>query len=536
MRYFLFILFLYLPAHADWLVKQIVDANNTVVKIESVEPVIESSEEDVRIKRHIREFISETEKTPERYYQELLVSDEYFNRHYSELELYQYRLSTPRWDGAEVRTLVNQGDVRNRVDLTFVGDGYTADQKEQFFDDVNRMVKDMFEGQTFASYLSLFNVHAVFVPSRQSGITDIVRKDTALGLYRSPKGSKRGIMPGNTRAIEKAIALAPDTDYPILIANDDYYGGLGGRYAISTRSVETGTIVLRHELGHNFGEVGEEYDGGQVYSGANHSRTQNVHWKNWIKTSQIEVFESQFLSGNYVWKNLKDGPFKATFNFPGEGYNYDIDISSVGWATPNDVEVFLNGERKELAGVWSEDRSFFKFAVPETLEKGTHTIEIREKIQDGDNVLAFANIYAHPVSLNDEKHFVGAFNTFFGPGRPSGYRPTYDSCLMRNMRSVDFCAVDKENMWRKFFRFVSLIEAHSVDGDSLKIITPNVDHLVVEVYKLQGEEKILVGSSTGTDSFKLNGAGDYQIYASFEHPEVMGGQGAVTQTVNFKAQ
>ena len=51
------------------------------------------------------------------------------------------------------------------------------------------------------------------------------------------------------------------------------WGGLGGRYAITTRSLTSGSMVLRHELGHNFSNVGEEYDGGQVYSGANFSRT-----------------------------------------------------------------------------------------------------------------------------------------------------------------------------------------------------------------------------------------------------------------------
>src|SRR5690606_7635739 len=209
------------------------------------------------------------------------------------------------------------------------------------------------------------------------------------------------------------------------------------------------------------------------------------------------------------------------FHFPGEGYNYDIDISSVGWATPNDVEVLLNGERKELEGVWSEDRSFFKFAVPETLSKGTHTIEIREKISDGDNVLAFANIYAHPVNLKTEKHFVGAFNTFYGPGKQSGYRPTFDSCLMKDMRSVDFCSVDKENMWRKFLNIVDLVEGYEITANNLKVTTPNLEHLVVNLYKLENGEKNLIGSSSGSSNFTLKGSGNYEVHAIFEHPEVM---------------
>lgn len=53
------------------------------------------------------------------------------------------------------------------------------------------------------------------------------------------------------------------------LGNDEFYGGLGGEFTISTSSETSGTIVLRHEMGHNFANVGEEYDGGQVYRGAN---------------------------------------------------------------------------------------------------------------------------------------------------------------------------------------------------------------------------------------------------------------------------
>ena len=219
------------------------------------------------------------------------------------------------WAGSEVRTIVNQGPSENRIDLTIVGDGYTDGEKQRFFEDAKRLTDDMFVGQTFASYLPLFNVHAVFVPSKESGLSDVTRKDTALKLQRSPVGSKRGIMPNDRRAAEKAVALAPDTDYPILVANDDFYGGLGGRFAITTRSHNSGTMVLRHELGHNFGSVGEEYDGGQVYSGANHSDSRSVPWQQWVSPDG-KVFDAEALATAYPWKNLSAGDINVDFKVP----------------------------------------------------------------------------------------------------------------------------------------------------------------------------------------------------------------------------
>ena len=155
-------------------------------------------------------------------------------------------LESKELKSVEVRSFVTDGPISNRIHLTILGDGYTQNEKEKFFADAKRITENLFTESTFDSYLPLFQVHAVFVASNESGLGDGSPKDTAFELYRTPKGSKRAIYPGNQSALERALAYAPKTDYPIVIANDDFYGGLGGRYAISTRSEKSGMIVLRH--------------------------------------------------------------------------------------------------------------------------------------------------------------------------------------------------------------------------------------------------------------------------------------------------
>ncbi len=66
--------------------------------------------------------------------------------------------------------IVNGGDPANRIDVVFMGDGYTADERVQFFGDIRRLTDDMFNGDTFRSYLPLFNIWAVYVESVESGI------------------------------------------------------------------------------------------------------------------------------------------------------------------------------------------------------------------------------------------------------------------------------------------------------------------------------------------------------------------------------
>jgi hypothetical protein len=76
--------------------------------------------------------------------------------------------------------------------------------------------------------LSPVNLWAVFVPSVDSGIGVGGRpKNTPFGLYRD--GTElRGIYCSKPRAARAACRLtgAKACDFPSLIANDDYYGGL----------------------------------------------------------------------------------------------------------------------------------------------------------------------------------------------------------------------------------------------------------------------------------------------------------------------
>ncbi len=390
----------------------------------------------------------------------------------SEIVNFSSEESTYEFLGSEVRALYKQGEDSNRIVLTFLGDGYTEAERSKFFDDINRMVRDMFTSDTFKSFLPFFNIYAVFTPSRDSGISDLQSKSTAFGLYRSPRGSKRGIMPGNNRAIEAALKLINSyTDYPVIIANDDFYGGLGGRYAISTRSHNSGTMVLRHELGHNFSNVGEEYDGGGVYSGANFSYSANVPWAHWLQgTTRASVNEAKFISGSYLWQNLNGSAFQKKFTFPEGDYYFHIKVSNVGWETNQDVEVLLDGQPIDLYGVYTQDRSFLDSGYIR-IQPGTHEVIIRENIKDANNVLAFANIYAFPTTYKFDNR-IGAYNVFDSNQNQRGYRPTHNTCLMRDMRSRVFCVVDQENIWLRFLNKVNLIDELTVTNNIVNLKTP----------------------------------------------------------------
>lgn len=150
----------------------------------------------------------------------------------------------------------------------------------------------MFNGETFKSYLPLFNIWAYFTPSKESGIgRNGKTKDTVFGLFRP--GTEYRLIDTTkedvARNICSQLSKEGKCDYKLIIANDDYYGGQGGEFIISTKSATSGTVVLRHEMGHTMAEVGEEYDGGSAYFGANSisSVKNTAAWTQWTSGSSL---------------------------------------------------------------------------------------------------------------------------------------------------------------------------------------------------------------------------------------------------------
>ncbi|MBK9293837.1 MAG: hypothetical protein IPM57_05230 [Oligoflexia bacterium] len=467
--------------------------------------------------RNIPYILSEgPETTKNVFFQEHIVDESIAPQ--AALNLLNMRSRIP---GAQVMTIVNQGPKENRINLTILGDGYTMAEKEKFFADAKRATQGLFTGSTFASYLPLFNVYAVFVPSNTSGIGDGRPKDTAFKLYRTPAGSKRAIMPGNESALEAALRLAPATDYPIVLANDNFYGGLGGRYAISTSSVRSGLIVLRHELGHNFGEVGEEYDGGYVYSGANASRSAQGGWGQWLDPNS-KVNDAIHLSGEYVWKNLAQGAFTQNFKFPSTpGAYFLIDISTVGWATPNDVSVYFDNKPLPLQGEFHNDRNFYQIGPIQGFTPGEHTLVFKENVADGDNVLAFSNVYALSPDYDFTPGRIGSYATFDVNGRKS-FRPTHNSCLMRNMLTPHFCPIDKENMWHKFLNRMTLIDDVVVSSGLVSLSAPKLNGLEVAWFKIESGAEVELTQFKNQLSWNIPQGlrGNFKARARFVTPEV----------------
>ena len=223
---------------------------------------------------------------------------------------------------------------------------------------------------------------AVFRESVQSGIGYYSTPlNTAFGLYRD--GTElRGVYTSKPTAARDACRQtgANACDFPSLIGNDPYYGGLGGEFTISTSSLTSGTKVLRHELGHNFGDVGEEYDGGSVYSGANSQRTaNNLKWAHWLTDPNYAGPEdNDLLSQDYAWYDLGNGPYTITFSSTGNYDRWFLRFSVSGCEKANSLTVTLDGVTLSWNSSGLIDRSFFEYIGQSGFSAGTHRLVFQQ--------------------------------------------------------------------------------------------------------------------------------------------------------------
>jgi hypothetical protein len=394
----------------------------------------------------------------------------------------------------EVRKIVDSGDPNNRIDVVFMGDGYTSGEREKFFGDVARLSKEMFEGITFKSWLPLFNIWGIHVNSVDSGIGYNGPKNTPYKLYRN-KGQLRGIFSGNTDNARTKCKLTGINacDYPALLANDDFYGGLGGEFVISTRSERTGTVVLRHEMGHNFIEVGEEYDDGYTYDGINSaSALKTIGWKNWLSGPLREEKEIYRLL-EYPWHDLSKGSKNFTFKSDGKYSSWHLVISVTAAGQADSLEFALDGKVLPWETRGSDDREFYNWYGNSGFSAGQHTLSVHSKTEPTNKQIPrmISSVALHEYGNEKEfeisSDYYSAYPTW-DINRKKTYRPTNEGCLMRNMTASSFCNVCKEGMWHQFLNRISLIDGVTVSNGKATVSPLMLGQLRPIDQRIEGEK------------------------------------------------
>ena len=204
-------------------------------------------------------------------------------------------------------TLVDNGPSSNRVDVVFLGDGYTAADHTAgtYTTDINSYLGYMFSNTAntdpFHRYRNYFNVHSIDVFSNESGADkplDSIYVDTALDAsYSWGGGVERLLYVSNSKAnAAKNAGLSGasfSAEMQFVTVNDTKYGGGGGSYAVYAGGNNAAYEVAMHEMGHSFDNLADEYGGhAGPYAGGEPSEvnvTKNAtgaKWSHWLGYDQ----------------------------------------------------------------------------------------------------------------------------------------------------------------------------------------------------------------------------------------------------------
>ncbi|KAH6911530.1 IgA peptidase M64-domain-containing protein [Coprinopsis sp. MPI-PUGE-AT-0042] len=461
----------------------------------------------------------------------------------------------------EVIPLALSGSSSNRIDLVFFSDGYTLSEREKFVEDAKRLAADVTGNQTFYTVQPLMNFWAAFTPSNESGIgIGGVAKDTPFGLYRD--GTElRGVYYKHPKVARAACqSLGSGCDYPILLGNDPLYGGLGGEFTVITSSILNGPLVLRHELGHSIIDVGEEYDGGYVYTGVNalHDISEPVSWSHWLSSSP-RVERTVMPLQDYAWDMLNTTtPWKTTFNSSGVYSRHLVKFSLSGIPDAKDLKVELDGVDLEWVPepIVGLDRWHYDIYRSESLSEGPHalTFTLREPSLEGKAQLCSVEV----LEFGEESEFVstpGHYSLYptFSDKNVTSYRPTNDDCLMRKVTNTNFCKVCMEGLWLSLLRRIHIIEGitetceeNTATGDLEKVLALELlplaqfrpfDVAMKERYAVTWKKdgKVLEGLEDQTEIYIDNkdAAGRYSVEVRFTTEEVRAHQGELTDSREY---
>ncbi|HZU86975.1 MAG TPA: M64 family metallopeptidase, partial [Anaerolineaceae bacterium] len=183
------------------------------------------------------------------------------------------------------------GSPANRLDMVILGDGYTAAEQSKFLSDTAWVTGGFFNISPLIEYMNYHNIYAIYAPSNQSGADHPLYSagctagdPTCCGdpiMASDPQNGKmvdtifdstycyyniyRLLVAMDYSAIYTAAAAMPDWDEILLVVNDTTYGGSGGSIAVF--SVNSNAVeIAKHEFGHSFGELADEYDYGNPSS------------------------------------------------------------------------------------------------------------------------------------------------------------------------------------------------------------------------------------------------------------------------------
>lgn len=167
-----------------------------------------------------------------------------------------------REDFAKTITLHKAGKSNKCLDIAIVPAGYTKQEKEKMYKDLEMYAGYFFSKPPFSDAKDKINIIGIERFDSESGLPGL-KSSTAttngIGVHYNTFGSERYIMTEQLWALHDALTGA-SYDQIVILCNSEVYGG-GGIYNFyaTTYLNPKNSFVLIHEFGHSFAGLADEY-------------------------------------------------------------------------------------------------------------------------------------------------------------------------------------------------------------------------------------------------------------------------------------
>jgi IgA Peptidase M64/Peptidase M64 N-terminus len=164
---------------------------------------------------------------------------------------------------APVIEIEKNGDPALKVDVAFLGEGYTAAEVAKCQNDLHRMAEALFSFSPFKERRKDFNIWGMCPAAAQSGVTHPSRgvyRHTLFGSTFDAFGTERYALSFDNRNLREIASFLPYDAIAVVMNYGEYgNGGIFGNYATVSADNTYAVRNFVHEFGHSFAALGDEY-------------------------------------------------------------------------------------------------------------------------------------------------------------------------------------------------------------------------------------------------------------------------------------
>ena len=170
-----------------------------------------------------------------------------------------------------VHVIHKTGNDKENFVIVIMGDGYTAQQQDQFVKDATQKAQGMLTWSPYKEYSDRINIYAIQTISNETGISEYGGKSVDTYFHLRLFGKAIGFSDGGD---QKAKDLREEMEKKYLDAgasvgtihilsntNGDFGASINSLFSFSTNSEDNSSgTAMTHEVSHSIGGLGDEYE------------------------------------------------------------------------------------------------------------------------------------------------------------------------------------------------------------------------------------------------------------------------------------